>query len=89
MSRSREMFRKVFLTWICGFDLGDDKAKKHTPEIVIIKEETRFEKWILNINLVFIILASIVLFIIFSVPNTPITSTNNLIDLKHFNGTKL
>jgi hypothetical protein len=90
MSRSKEIFRKVFLTWICGFDLGDDnKTKKHTPEIVITKEETRFEKWILNINLVFVILTSIVLFIIFSVPNTIITSTNNLTDLKYLNKTKL
>lgn len=87
VSNSKTMFRKIVLNWICGFDLdnGKSKSSESTPKIIISKEETKLEKWVLNINLIVIILTSVILFIIFSVPN----GTNNLKDLKYLNGTKL
>ena len=83
-SRAHVLFRRICLNWICGFDLGKDNKQKKVEaatQIHISREETKCEKWILNINLVIIILISIFLFIFYSVPN------HNVQNLIHLNQT--
>lgn len=68
----KSLFKKIVLNWICGFDdenkttaaVGDASQEK----IQISLNQTKFEKWILNTNLVFIICISVGLFIFFSIP---------------------
>lgn len=67
---NKSLLRKILLTWICGIEdqspvSSSDQVYKN--EIRISVKQTKFEKWILNINLVFIIFIAIGPFVVFSI----------------------
>lgn len=64
------LWKKVFLNWICGLDENVKKSEtnKNKGELLSSVEQTQYEKYILNVNLVIIILVAVSLFIYFSVP---------------------
>jgi hypothetical protein len=68
---SNSIFKKIFLNWICGIDTESDRSAEPVKSTQDLKslQETKFQKCILNINLVIIICISVSLFIFFSVPS--------------------
>lgn len=67
----KTLLRKIFLSWICGIEdesHASNSEQVYKNEFHMPVKRTKFEKWILNVNLVIIILIAVGLFVFFSIP---------------------
>jgi hypothetical protein len=66
----RQLWKKILINWICGLNENETKSEtsKINGDLSISIEQTKFQKYILNVNLVIIICVAIGLFIYFSIP---------------------